>query len=475
MAFTRQLYLRLLGLCGLLAVGPFWWQLPGLIGSQGISPAAQALGEARPSAALLWQVPTLAWVSTGDAMLHGLCALAFAACAGLLLGAAPRLCLALAWGAWVSLLNVGGVFLSFQWDVLLAEAFLFSIPFAPAGLRPDWKAEPSPWARLVLIVIAFKVTFSSGVVKLASADPSWRDLTALTYHWWTQPLPTWTSALANAWALPVQRALCLGMFVCELLLPPLAFGPRPARLAAGGAMLLLQAGLAAAGNYSYFNVLSAVLCLPLLDDAVLRRPQGPAAAQPRSRWRWAHAALLAFVAWAAVAGFLGGRLGLAVPGLSLLRALQGFHSVNAYGAFAVMTKTRPEVLLEGSDDGVTWKAYALPFKPGRLEQRPRWASPWQPRLDWQLWFAALGDCGDSPWFAGLLHQLLRGSGPVRALLETDPFPQAPPRLLRSTRWQYRFAPLSAPGLWWERSAPEPFCPDVTLGPTGQLQRAAKVP
>jgi hypothetical protein len=216
-----------------------------------------------------------------------------------------------------------------------------------------------------------------------------------------------------------------------------------------------------------------VLCLPLLDDAVLRRPQTEVPAAAPSRWRFAHAALLAFVAWAAVAGFLGGRLGVPVPGLSLLRALQGFHSVNAYGAFAVMTKTRPEVVLEGSDDGVTWKAYDFPYKPGRLEERPRWASPWQPRLDWQLWFAALGECGDSPWFASLLEQLLRGSQPVRALLQTDPFPQAPPRSLRSTRWQYRFAPLSTPGLWWERSDPKPFCPDVTLGPTGQLQRAAR--
>jgi hypothetical protein len=155
-----------------------------------------------------------------------------------------------------------------------------------------------------------------------------------------------------------------------------------------------------------------------------------------------------------------------------VEAVLRLDTINAYGAFAWMTKSRPEILIEGTRDGVTWARYELPWKPGALDRRPGFVSPWQPRLDWQLWFAALGECGSNPWVLSLQRHLLKGTPAVLALFEVDPFEGAPPVATRTVLYEYRFAPWSAKGQWWTATETGPFCPPVRLGRDGRLERAA---
>ncbi|MBX7101207.1 MAG: lipase maturation factor family protein [Myxococcaceae bacterium] len=465
MEATRRLTLRLYGLTALVAVASFWAQLPGLIGSGGIWPAALALDSQRAGGAAVLEVPTLAWLSSSDLMLHALCA---AGCLASVLVAAlvrPRLALVVLYVSWLSLIHVGGPFLAFQWDILLAESALALIPFAGPF--------PRPWARALVAFLAVKVTLSSGLVKLLSGDESWRDLTALTYHWWTQPLPTWSSVLLARLPLWAQQGLCGAMFMLELGAPVLALGPRRARLASAAGMIALQVGLFAAGNYSYFNVLTAALCLPLLDDRALAalRLWPVAPAQPRPPGRavdvagWALAA--AMILWSALA--FTGRLSAAPrPVLSALERLHPFLLNSGYGAFAVMTKTRPEIVLEGSRDGVEWTPYEFPWKPGALTRRPAFVAPLQPRLDWQMWFAALGDCGGNPWLVRAQQRLLEGAPEVEGLFAS--VPPNHPNFLRTRVFEYRFAPPGSPA-WWTRTETGPYCPVVTLDPQGRLVRA----
>lgn len=453
MRFTRRVFFAGFGLTVLFAVGAYGWQFSGLAGPDGIWPLGANYGpDDAPLLLRFFSAPVLL-------------ALSFACGVALLVGFAPRVACLVLWACWSALVRVGYPFLSFQWDVLLAETAFFAALYAPGGWRPKLETErDAPWAfRFVMIVLAVKVTLESGVVKLASGDPTWRDLTALTYHWWSQPLPTWTSVYLAQLPLAVQRVLCGVTLALELVTPLLAFGPRRARLVAAVGMLALQAALFAAGNYAFYNLLTFVLAVPLLDDAALRRvwkwvpvlPESP----PARAWTWSVPAVYALLS---AAVFL--RWEWVAP-------LRRFDTLNAYGAFAVMTKNRAEILIEGSDDGVDWKAYEFPWKPGDVTRQPQFVAPWQPRLDWQMWFASLGTCDRNPWLLMTQQKLLQGSPQVLALFAKNPFPDKPPRFMRTRSFEYRFAPLAEKGVWWSRTEVGEYCPSVMLDADGKLARA----
>jgi lipase maturation factor 1 len=463
---TRRWYFRLLGVTVLFAVGSFWAQLPGLVGKNGIVSAGEFVEQVRRAPGLSpLQVPTWAWLSSSDAMLQLLCALCFVAALGLLTNRALRPALVVLWSCWLSLVAICHPWLSFQWDLLLVEVAFVSFFFAPPGWFLPRASEPTTAARVLLIWVGATLTLESGLVKLASGDPSWRDLTALTYHWWTQPLPTWTSVVLNELPRWVQQALCAVMFVLEVPMPLMAFGPRRARLISAGASAALQLGLAASGNFSYFNLLTLVLAVPLLDDAVFRGPL--VAPRPSTRLQLAGVGLFIALTTAVFAQRL---MALPTAVESVLGTLRPFGTVNAYGAFAVMTKHRAEIVLEGTLDHQTWERYEFPSKPGAVERRPAFVAPFQPRLDWQMWFAALATCDQAPWVLSLQRQLLRDSPSVRALFARLPFHGARPVALRTIVFEYRFAPLATPGTWWVATEVGPYCPPVRLDVNEQLTR-----
>ena len=465
------LFLRALGLVYLIAFASLWVQIDGLIGSRGILPIADFLGQveqARPDLGFA-DLPTLCWFQRSDAFLHVQCAAGVAAALALLAGLAPPLASALLWVLYLSLSVAGQVFLGYQWDALLMEAGLLAIFLAPPVWRSRRARDPDPPAVVIWLLrwLVFRLMFLSGVVKLASHDPAWHDLSALTYHFWTQPLPAWTAWYAHQLPRPLLTAGCGIMFAIELLLPFFIFGPRVMRriAAAGFAGLMLAIGLT--GNYTFFNLLTAALCLPLLDDRVFParwRATEPVRTLPR--W-WRHGvlgALAALILAVSIPTFLGAcRVRIPWPAaLERLHAAVGpFRSINGYGLFAVMTRTRPEILIEGSRDGQTWTAYAFRWKPGDPARRPRCVAPHQPRLDWQMWFAALGDYRGNPWLIQFMARLLEGAPPVLDLLADNPFPDDPPRYIRATAWDYRFSTpteRAVTGAWWVRESPRAYTP-----------------
>jgi hypothetical protein len=472
MTRVRWLFLRALAAVYLCAFVSLWVQVEGLIGSRGILPAQDLLEfvRARTGSERYWLLPTLFWLGSGDAALTAVCGAGAALAVALLCGVAPAAAAALLWALYLSLVSVGQVFLGYQWDTLLLETGLLAIFLAPGGLRPRLRGEPSLASVWLLRWLLFRLMFSSGLVKLASGDPAWRSLTALDYHYWTQPLPTWIAWYAQQAPRWTHAASVVVLFVVELGVPVLTFAGRRARLAAFVPLVELQVLIAATGNYAFFNALTAALCLTLLDDAALPRwlrallPAG-LADRPR-RFRPQDMALCALVlplSAVQLAATTGIRLPLPPPLPQLQEALAPFASVNAYGLFAVMTTSRDEIAVEGSRDGRTWLEYAFRFKPGDPRRAPGFVAPHQPRLDWQMWFAALAPCESSPWLERFLARLREGSPPVRGLLASDPFGDAPPRFLRAVLYEYRFSdPAQARrgGEWWERRRLGLFCPVV---------------
>ena len=422
-------------------------------------------------------LPTLCWFDSSDNFLNFQCAAGTVLAVLLILGIAPAPCLALLWLFYLSLATIGRDFLGFQWDNLLLEAGFLAIFFAPLQLLPKilQGAPPSRVVLWLLRLVLFKVIFSSGCVKLLSGDPNWRNLTALTFHYQTQPLPTWIGWYANQLPPAIQKFSCAVMFGIELGAPFLIFAPRRIRFFGGAAIVFLQILILLTGNYTFFNFLTIALCLLLLDDFVLekfipRKFCGLFKNQKR-QLRWARAItiplaiVISTVSFFQIVSMFGTRSGLWYPAAFLDTQLAPLRMVNSYGLFAVMTTTRNEIIVEGSDDGMNWLPYEFKYKPGDVNQRPRFVAPFQPRLDWQMWFAALGNYQQNPWFENFCERLLQGSPEVLAFLQKNPFPEKPPRFIRAEFYDYHFTNFAehrATGAWWKREFAGEYLPPVSI-------------
>jgi predicted DCC family thiol-disulfide oxidoreductase YuxK len=485
---TRWVFLRLLGMVYVIAFLSLLVHVAGLIGTHGILPAGDFLQAIRHNfgSAAYHLFPTLAWISASDAALKLLCGMG--AFFGLLItlgvGAGPAL--ALAWLCYVSLVTVGQDFLSFQWDILLLETGFLAIFLAPwSALEPPWRLGTSHASTTVLWLerwLLFRLMFLSGAVKLLSNDPTWRDLTALEYHYWTQPLPTplaWYAAQLPTW---FQRISVVGVFVLELGVPFLIFTPRRLRQLGAAIIAGFQLLIALTGNYCFFNLLTIILCVLLLDDSffirwlpsrLVNRLAAHATADRQSLWVAPAGKVIRVIVVVLILLISGSELletfghDGAVPNLAhrLISWQAPFYLSNTYGLFAVMTTSRIEIVVEGSNDGQTWQAYEFKYKPGNVARRPPWVAPYQPRLDWQMWFAALGNYQENPWFSNFMLRLLQGTPEVTALLASNPFSNAPPRYIRSVAYDYHFTDFTlrrATGSWWQREQKGLYFPEVSL-------------
>lgn len=476
-ALPCWIFLRLIGAVYLAAFWSLGVQVIGLIGHDGILPASEYMAAAREWADdqqmglfRVFVIPTLFWLNASDAFLKGICIGGAGMASLLLFGVAPAILLPLLWLTYLSLVIVCNDFLAFQWDTLLLETGLLAIFVAPLTRwdRLRSAAEPQRIPLWLLRWLLFRLIFGSGVVKLASGDPTWHGLTALTFHYETQPLPTPIAWYAHHLPLWFQEASTAAVLAVELAAPWLIVAPRRLRLIGCGILVTLQLLIALTGNYAFFNVLTIALCILLLDDEALGRTREPSLLA-RRRWpKWLVGAV-ACVTVPVSAIILLNQMGVEPPGSVVVLPLQGlvqpFRSVNGYGLFAVMTTTRPEIIVEGSNDGVMWLPYEFKDKPGDLRRSPPWVAPHQPRLDWQMWFAALSRYDYEPWLQHFLVRLLEGSPAVLGLVGRDPFQGKPPQLVRAVLYRYHFADAETrrtQRLVWTRERLGQYSPTLKL-------------
>ncbi|SPF52193.1 conserved membrane hypothetical protein [Candidatus Sulfopaludibacter sp. SbA4] len=443
---TVRTLLRAIGLVYFIAFTSFGIQAMGLVGSHGILPFGEFLRAAREElrSAAYWDAPTILWLDPTDGALRavwiGGALLALLAVTGFRQRAALAGCLVL----WLSVCTVGQDFLSFQWDILLSEAGFLAL-FADA----------TPVRVFLFRWLIFRLMFFSGAVKLLSGDPTWRNLTALSYHYETQPLPTPVAWYMHQLPAAFQKASTVFVFAVELLVPFLFFAPRKIRQVAAWITIALQVLILTTGNYTFFNLLAIILTLSLFIE--WQRPPGLSVFQ-----RALSIALATFIGLLSTLLFLE-LFSVPVPsaGAAILRIVSPLRIVNSYGLFAVMTTTRPEIVVEGSNDGDTWLAYEFRYKPGDVRRAPPVVAPHQPRLDWQMWFAALGTYQENRWFVGFMVRLLQGEPAVLRLMRSNPFPDAPPKHVRARLYLYHFTHFGERG-WWSREERGMYFPPVSL-------------
>lgn len=468
-ALGQWSFFRNLGLIFVIAFASLFVQIEGLIGENGITPAEMFLDAARDQLGdeAYGRLPTVFWFGASEAWLRGACFAGVFCGALVTAGFLTPLSLFVCWVLYLSLLNVGQDFLSFQWDILLLETAILALFIAPWQIlaRPKDERPPSRVFLFLMWWLLFRLMVSSGAVKLP--DEVWRDLTALTYHYETQPLPTAWGWYAHQFPLWFQKTSTLIMFAIEIGCPFLIFLPRRTRHLGGIAMIGFMLLIAITGNYCFFNWLTVALCLLLFDDQFLVgllpkrarfRVHDPSRAKRRTLWRktvrLAIVGVLVIVSGSVAWSRIDRDYEIPALVMKIYQPTSSYFIFNSYGLFANMTTSRPEIVIEGSNEGTTWIEYPFRWKPGDLSRRPRWNAPHQPRLDWQMWFAALRPPQYRPgWFDNFVVRLLQGEPMILRLLAENPFPDAPPKFIRARLYDYHFttrAERAETGNWWKR-------------------------
>lgn len=471
-ARLRRWYLRGIAVIAAIAFVSLWVQVHGLVGEHGILPYSdflQRVAKSSQEGEAFWRAPTVLWWLSGEWSLDLLCGLGLVACCCLFFRVLEGPALLLCAGSYLSLSTVGQDFLSFQWDTLLVETLVVACFVACWGVRAAEELEPS-WTGLWLQRwLCFRLLFFGGLVKLLSGDESWRDGTAMGFHYFTQPLPnplSWYAHHLPAWWHAAEGGLALGL---EIFLPLfMVFGRWPRAVVWSGTTLLMLT-LFMTGNYGFFQLLSMVLCFSLLDDGFLGNPA------VNERIRPSRLGVILTVVYLGMSGIVIHQQlirfrviePLAVVSIRVLEEdlfsrARPFRAVNAYGLFASMTRSQRELIFEGSVDGENWLPYGFAFKQGDLSRRPVQVAPHMPRMDWQLWFAALSwRPGDSDWrgcrrhgyVRRIQHELLAGNRAVLALFGENPFLKVPPRSVRVRVYEFRFTDWGEAGEYWWTSEP----------------------
>jgi len=489
----RWIFLRALAAIYFSAFYSLLFQIKGLISPEGILPAGQYLAAVARSlpAARFWYAPSLFWFSASSHTLMAITWIGLGASVVALLNLWPRLSLFVCFVCFLSFVAASSDFSSYQSDGMLLEAGFIALFFAPRGVLPGWGASHPP-SRAALFLLQwewFRIYFESGMVKLVSGDPQWRGLTAMDEYYQNGPLPTWVGWYVEHLPHWFHVATAAGTLGLELGLVFMVFFPRRVRLICFLIVTPWEIAVILTANYCFLNYLVLSLGFLLLDDKALRRfvperfrPQTPAAISdadqpPEHRLstqpiRVAVAAvMLSWIAYDTTAELIGIPLrGVPLP-VAPISALEPFRIANQYGLFAVMTRGRYEIEFQGSNDGQSWVPYPFRYKPQALNEAPRIYAPYQPRFDWNLWFASLGDWRQNNIVPLTEERLLANDADVLALFRSNPFQQSPPAYVRAVLWQYWFTSMDEKrrtGNWWRRRLLGLYAPEITRTPDGKL-------
>ncbi|MGA3091620.1 MAG: lipase maturation factor family protein [Terriglobales bacterium] len=522
----RWLFLRALGGIYFSAFFSLVLQIRGLIGPSGILPAneyleavAHAVGYSRG----LWFAPTLFWLVSGPHMLTFVCWVGMIASLFLALNVWPRAMLAVCFVCFLSFVSAAQDFSGYQSDGMLLEAGFLAYFFAPPGIRPGLglKSLPSRATLFLLQWECFRIYFESGVAKIIGGDPEWRNFTAMDEYYQNGPLPTWIGWYTQHLPHWFHASTAFATLALELVLVWMLFLPRRWRIACFFIVTPWQLGVIGTANYTFLNYLVLVLGFLVLDDGFLLRllpkywnrslvmpsatgaennppaleiraedeaqptltEPGPAAHLRRQHGSrglrlWFRtlnlflvAVVLSWIFYATTVQLISMFSALPLP-MSPVEALEPFRIANRYGLFGIMTRGRYEIEFQGSEDGKTWVAYPYRFKPQDVTARPGIYAPYQPRFDWNLWFASLGSWRDYPIVPSTEVRLLSNDKDVLALFARNPFAQQPPRQVRVVIWQYWFTTVSekrTQGLWWRRQFLGLYAPTIEREPDGTMR------
>jgi hypothetical protein len=492
----RWIFLRALAVFYFSAFFSLIFQIEGLIGPDGILPAKRYLAAVMGGMGPLrfWYAPTVFWLASGSHAMMAVVWVGLIASVAAFCNVWPRFSLLICFLCFLSFVAAAQEFSGYQSDGMLLEAGFLALFFAPRGFLPGWGVA-SPPSRASLFLLQwewFRIYFESGMVKLLSGDPEWRNYTAMDDYYQNGPLPTWIGWYVQHlphWFHAATVVATLGM---ELVVVWMLFLPRRARLVCFFIVTPWEIGVILTANYTFLNYLVLALGFLLLDDrsvrwllpARLRKtlPSEEAHEVPGLDFRGlagtfrvariaTTAVALAWIAYATTAEMVHMKWPDVPLPAAPVTVLEPFRIANQYGLFAVMTRGRYEIEFQGSNDGENWTPFLFRFKPQALNEAQGIYAPYQPRFEWNLWFASLGDWQQNNMVPFTEEELLNNDAAVVALFRGNPFGQGPPRYVRAVLWQYWFTTMDEKrhtGNWWKRNLMGLYGPEIIRQPDGKF-------
>jgi hypothetical protein len=464
--FTRKIFLIGLGFIYFCVFFPLLFQYPGLLGTHGLLPVSlflERMGEYLP-APQWWNYPTLFWINQSNAFALSLASLGLILSIAVMLGFANSIILFLLWLLQLSFTHIGQDFWGFGWESNLLEMGFLSIFFVPR-----WKGTLPPSKIIIWLYrwVLFRLMVGAGLIKLRG-DACWTDLTCLAYHYETQPIPNPLSPLFHFAPMWFHKLSALLNHFVELICPFLLLFSYRFRTFAGICFLIFQMCIMVTGNYAWINHLTLLMIIPCFDDRALKMffpkkniPETRGFNLSQKIVVFSLLGLVLFKSWKPLINLIG-------PRQVMNTSYDQFQLVNSYGVFGSVGRERYEVIISGSNDGINWKEYEIPCKPGDVNKMPCIISPYHYRITWQIWFAAMGDYSQSPWLIHLIYKLLKGDKDALGLLSNDPFGGVPPKYIKVDKYRYRFSKGYENG-WYQREKVDVYLPVLSLESKTLLQ------
>ena len=501
--WPRWIFLRALALIYFSAFYSLFFQMKGLIGPDGILPTTDYLQAVNASmhGQRFWFAPSLFWFGASNQALLVVCWAGVCASLLALFNIWPRVSLAACLILFLSFVSVAQDFSGYQSDGMLLEAGFIALFFAPPGFRPGFSSQHPP-SRASLFLLQwewFRIYFESGVAKIASGDTSWRTLRAMDDYYQNGPLPTWIGWYVQQLPHWFHASATVYTLITEILIVWMLFLPRRWRIVCFCIVTPFETSIILTANYTFLNYLVLLLGILLLDDwtfewllpnrvqSFLAGTQSAEsvtetdASKPRAKAEWTKklrpvrrvvaGLCLGLVFYSTTAQLIW----MFAPSLPVSQApvrwLDPFRIANRYGLFAVMTHERYEIEFQGSADGRTWIAYPFRYKPQAIDRAPGIYAPYQPRFEWNLWFASLGSWREFRFVVWTEERLLKNDPDVLALFAKNPFAEAPPKQVRAVIYQYWFTDIKTKrvtGNWWRRELLGDYAPGLERQSDGKI-------
>jgi len=478
---TRFVILRLLGLIYAIAFLIAINQILPLIGSQGLLPVGIYLKQVSAwlgsDGAGFMRLPSLFWFWHSDTALLMVAWIGFLLSLIVVAGFANAPVLFILWALYMSFVHVGQEWYAYGWEIQLTETGFLAIFLCPLlDMRPFPKYAPPLPIIFLFRWLIFRIMLGAGLIKIRG-DEIWRNSTALFYHFETQPIP---GPLSRWFHFLPHAGLKVGVWfnhLAELIAPWFVFWPRVARHIAGVVIVIFQINIFLSGNLSFLNWLTIVPALACLDDGfwskILPRrlvrkahyaAENSIVSKPALRTAWFVTAVIGILSLKPIVNMLS-------PGQVMNTSFDALDLVNTYGAFGTVGMERLNVVFEGTmsndtTDKADWKPYIYKGLPVALDKQPPQVAPYQSRLDWQMWFAAMSTPDEYTWTYNLVWKLLHNDPRVVSLFASNPFPDRPPRYVRAVLYRYVFAEADNPeGLWWNRERIDIWIPALSAHDT----------
>jgi len=460
---TRFIILRFLGFVYLIAFLSLAFQVIPLIGENGLLPADNYLDSIRPNfnsnLQAFLKLPTIFWFHISDNLLFYFSWIGVLLSIILLSGYSNSILMFSLWILYMSYVHIGQLWYSFGWEIQLLETGFLAIFLVPFLNSKPFPKTPPPLLIIWLYRwLAFRIYLGAGLIKIKGSE-CWRNLTCMYYHYETQPIPNPLSPFFHSLPKFIHKIEVLWNHFIELIIPFTIFTPRNFRIIGGILLFTFQFILILSGNLSFLNWLTIIPGLALFDDKFLKKILPKFIVKKADKAKENSKPINKFQNYITILVFIS-LLWFSIPVIQNLlsdnqrmnTSFNQWNLVNTYGAFGSISKERHELVIEGTSDQIitpdtTWKEYELKAKPTSINRSLPFIAPYQPRIDWQIWFAAMSTPDRQPWLIHLVWKLLHNDPIAISLIFSNPFPDNPPNFIRIEFYKYELNKPFSEQVW----------------------------